>query len=226
MVFISEKRSFVLRKRLWLNIGRFILMSFVVASSAYASLFQVKSQYGFNEGQVGQGGFSKYNSKEVRLSAHQFILDYPLSFGFSLGREIVNSSSAAFSRSSALRRSVQQAPNYIHNDELAIEVQAWLPDSMTGGWLRPFVKSGHTLWSNYKLKAKLLENNKKEAYSEGGVEQGFSLSIGSQINVSPDYSAVLEMRYQAKSILANDTGVEYKRNLRAGGALLGFAMII
>ncbi|NRA45936.1 MAG: hypothetical protein HRU09_13350 [Oligoflexales bacterium] len=211
-----------------LNIGSLFLTCLMLGSGAQAApLFQVESKVGLNEGHIGKGRFSKYNSKEMRIGAHQIMGSYPFSLGFSLGREMVHTSSLAFSRSGGENGQIRrQATNYAHNDELAVELQAWMPDSMTGGRVRPFIKAGHTVWSNYQSKAKLIKDGKKEPFTETGLEQGASLAMGSQIKVNSEYSALFEFRYQQRSILIEDAGVMQKRKTKAGGALLGVTRFI
>ncbi|MFK7826614.1 MAG: hypothetical protein AB8G05_20910 [Oligoflexales bacterium] len=216
-----------MKRIFWLNFGCLVFSLQMMSANAETSLFQVKSQIGMNEGSIGEGRFNKYNSKEVLLSVHQFVGTYPMSFGFSLGREMIHPSSIAFSRSVTEEGQIlRQTPNFIHNDELAVEFQAWMPDSMTGGRVRPFIKSGYTVWSNYRFKGKLLKEGMKQVYTEKGQEQGASLAIGSQIKLNKDYSAVFELRYQAKTVRLEDSNFMTKRKIKAGGALLGFTRLI
>ena len=216
-----------MRKIFWLNIGSLVFYCLIMSFAAQASGLQLKSQVGVNEGRLGEGRFNKYNSKEIRLSAHQRISTYPFSFGLSIGREMIHTSSLAFNRSITEDGQIlRQIPNYVHNDELDVEFQAWMPDSMTGGRVRPFIKFGHTVWSNYKLKAKLLRGGNKEPYSEIGQEQGSNLALGSQIKLNREFSAVFEFKIESKSLLLEDSSFLSKKQIKSGGALFGFTRLI
>ena len=216
-----------MKRAFCLGVGSLMFVLFMSGAYAQSPQFEVKTQLGFNEGHIGKGRFSKYHAKEVRIAAHQIAGSYPFSLGFSLGREMLNPSSVAISRSTTETGQIlRHSPNYAHNDELAAEIQAWMPDSMTGGRVRPFIKAGHTVWSNYRLKAKLLKAGSKELFTETGLEQGSSLAVGSEIRVRKGYSAVFELRHQAKSILVEDAGVLRKRKSEANGVLFGVTRLI
>lgn len=173
------------------------------------------------EGQAGRKWGSingkNYQANEYRVGGHGRFNDAPISFGISLG--LTDFKNADFSENNG---TITKKTDTAYGVDIAGEIKAWLPQTVTGPSWTPYARIAHTLYSDYQMSGNLTSGPDQRSYKIKGVSPGYTLAAGTSFRLTDHSRATVEYSFQRKKLNLTGGDDHLKGWTTTKGIMVGF----